>query len=79
MVKIGVIFWSLSDVILVIVQSDNYSIGLSNGKSPEIAQGSLMDNQQKAVERDWTLAIMPLAYKCMVAEAQILYIVLPAG
>jgi len=35
--------------------------------------------QQKAAERDWTPAIMPLAYKCMVAEAQILYIVLPAG
>jgi len=75
MVQIGVIFRSLSNAIPVIVRPDNYS----NGKSLEIAQGSLMDNQQKAVERDWTPAIMPLAYKCMVAEAQILYIVLPAG
>jgi len=75
MVEIGVIFQSLSNAILVIVQPDN----CSNGKSPEIAQGSLMDNQRKAAERDQTPAIMPLAYKCMVAEAQILYIVLPAG
>jgi len=38
-----------------------------------------MDNQRKAADSDRTPAIMPLAYKCMAAEAQILYIVLPAG
>jgi len=47
MVEIGVIFWSLSDAIPVIVRPDNYSIGLSDqtvqwkitGNSPRKSNG----------------------------------------
>jgi len=62
MVEIGVIFWSLSDTIPVIVQPDNYSIGLSD----QTVQWKITGNS-------------PRKSNGQSAEAQILYIVLPAG